>query len=141
MSTPVTQAAGGAVWRRRGGSVEVLVVRRQRYDDVSLPKGKLDHGESHKHAALREVLEETGIRCELGPRLVSTSHSGPLGDKRVKWWAMTPLDPQCEPSAEDPDEISEVCWVDFDDAWSRLSYATDREVLASLAERALRVAD
>ena len=60
MSTTRVEAAGGVVLRGAVGSTEVLVVHRPRYDDWSLPKGKLDKGETGKQAALREVLEETG---------------------------------------------------------------------------------
>ena len=58
------KASGGVVWRRDGdGSRQVVVVHRPRYDDWSLPKGKLDPGESWEEAALREVEEEVGLRC------------------------------------------------------------------------------
>ena len=64
------EAAGGVVWRRGSkGSLKVLLVHRDRYDDWSFPKGKLDAGESHRHAALREVEEETGLRCKTGDEL------------------------------------------------------------------------
>ena len=46
--------------------VKVLIVHRPRYDDWSLPKGKLEPGESARSAAVREVEEETGLRCEVG---------------------------------------------------------------------------
>ncbi len=72
MSAAATiRAAGGVVWRPRAGGVEVVLVHRDRYDDWTLPKGKLDRGETHKEAALREVLEETGIDCRLGRKLAT----------------------------------------------------------------------
>ena len=64
------RAAGGIVVR----DGRVLVVHRPRYDDWSLPKGKLDAGESWESAAVREVEEETGLRCALGPELTPTSY-------------------------------------------------------------------
>ena len=53
------QAAGAVLWRRTGDDIEVALVHRPKYDDWSLPKGKLDEGETHEEAALREVAEET----------------------------------------------------------------------------------
>ncbi|HUH08052.1 MAG TPA: NUDIX domain-containing protein, partial [Egibacteraceae bacterium] len=60
------RAAGGVLWRDVGGRIEVAVVHRPHRADWSLPKGKLDPGESSPEAALREVFEETGIRGRLG---------------------------------------------------------------------------
>ncbi|MEZ5240043.1 MAG: NUDIX hydrolase [Microthrixaceae bacterium] len=139
------RAAGGVVWRPLSGDpgdgVEVVVVHRPRYGDWSLPKGKLEPGEKHKAAALREVLEETGLRCELGPRLMRNTYATPLGPKRVKWWAMTPQDPHAELGAQDPLEVSEVRWVPFAEAWQLLSYGTEREVLARFAGTVLDIGD
>ena len=73
--TGPVRAAGGVVWRRNGaGPVEILLVHRPRYGDWSLPKGKCDKGESDEDCALREVEEETGWRCRLGPELPSTRY-------------------------------------------------------------------
>src|SRR3954470_10760122 len=63
-------AAGGVVVR----DGRVAVVHRPKYDDWSLPKGKLDPGEGFEEAALREVEEETGMRCRLGRELPSTEY-------------------------------------------------------------------
>src|SRR3954470_19701929 len=63
----VVRAAGGIVWRRdERGAIELVIVHRPRYDDWSLPKGKLERGETEEQGALREVAEETGLRCKLG---------------------------------------------------------------------------
>ena len=88
------EAAGGVVWRRGSkGSLKVLLVHRPRYDDWSLPKGKLDPGESHRHAALREVEEETGLRCKLGEELPEVRYEDRKGRaKRVRYWSMEPVD-------------------------------------------------
>ena len=143
----VIRAAGGLVWRRVPGggggrdAVEVLVVHRARYQDCSLPKGKLDPGEKHKAAALREVREETGVACELGGKLCNLTYDTPLGPKRVKWWAMEPSEASAADGAslrpDDPNEIQRVEWLDYSDAWQQLTYGTDREVLATFAEKVL----
>jgi len=123
------QAAGGVVWRRRpDGTVEVAVVHRPKYDDWSLPKGKLDGGESHEDAARREVLEETGLLCELGAELASTSYVDGKGrPKVVRYWSMTVLDGAFRPS----EEVDELRWLTPDAAAALVSNRLDAEVLAS----------
>src|SRR3954471_4387879 len=84
-------AAGGIVHRRADGTppFELLVVHRPRYDDWSLPKGKLDRGETFDAAALREVYEEPGLRCRLGEELGSVRYVDNKGrDKLVRYWLM-----------------------------------------------------
>lgn len=126
------QAAGGVVWRRSAdGRLEILAVHRPRYDDWSLPKGKLVDGETHEAAALREVEEETGLRCALGPELPSTSYQDRRGrDKVVRYWAMTPVEGEFRPS----DEVDRLRWLTVDDAGATLSYERDRPLLAALAD-------
>ena len=81
-------AAGGVV--RRDG--RILLVHRPKYDDWTLPKGKLDAGEGFEEAALREVEEETGFRCELGDELEPTAYTDGKGrEKLVRYWEMTPV--------------------------------------------------
>ncbi len=119
------------MWRRSpDGELEVLLVHRPRYDDWTLPKGKLDAGETHARAAIREVEEETGLRCRLGPELTSTSYRDRKGrPKEVRYWAMTPVDGEFTPT----DEVDEVRWLALEEAPSHLSYPRDRAVLAALA--------
>ena len=125
MSPKQIEAAGGVVVRvGSDGSTEVLVVRRERYEDWSLPKGKVDQGERARDAALREVLEETGLRCELGERLPSVRYEVGGRPKRVKWWTMTVVEDTGGPV--DVDEVSEVRWVPVDEVAELLSYADDR---------------
>ena len=72
MADPVPgeiRAAGAVVWRDGAGGIETALVHRPRYDDWSLPKGKLHEGESLEEAAEREVREETGLSCRLGPHV------------------------------------------------------------------------
>ncbi len=130
--TAVVQAAGGVVWRRSAaGEVEVLLVHRPKYDDWTVPKGKLDPGEDHAGAALREVEEETGLRCALGDELPSTSYRDRHGrSKTVRYWAMTPDDPDSRFTPTD--EVDEVVWLPVDEAKVRLTYERDGRVLDAL---------
>jgi 8-oxo-dGTP diphosphatase len=117
-------AAGGAVVR----DGKVLLVHRPRYDDWTLPKGKLDPGESFEDAALREVEEETGVRCALGRELPGTRYMVGGRPKLVRYWLM---EPQFEAAFEPNDETDELRWATRDEAMSLLSYDRDRDVLAA----------
>src|ERR1700730_879807 len=88
----VVRAGGGAARRRVGGGrLETVIVHRQAYDDWSLPKGKVDPGETDEQTARREVEEETGLVCRLGAELPSTSYRDRHGRRKVvRYWAMTP---------------------------------------------------
>ena len=122
------------VWRRRpDGGTEIILVHRPKYDDWSLPKGKLQDGEDEAAAALREVEEETGLRTVLGRELPGSRYLDRFGrDKTVRYWAMTPA-----PSAEDgaafvPNaEVDEVRWVTPTEAGALLTYERDREIVRS----------
>ena len=134
MSPKQIEAAGGVVVRvGSDGSTEVLVVRRERYEDWSLPKGKVDQGERARDAALREVLEETGLRCELGERLPSVRYEVGGRPKRVKWWTMTVVEDTGGPV--DVDEVSEVRWVAVDAVGELLSYPDEAATLAEALHR------
>jgi 8-oxo-dGTP pyrophosphatase MutT (NUDIX family) len=87
------RAAGGLVVRARiDGSPEVLLVHRPRYGDWTIPKGKAAVGETDEECALREVEEETGLRCVLGRELASTEYLDRRNRaKRVRYWEMTPI--------------------------------------------------
>jgi len=125
---PAIRAAGGVL--RRGG--EYALVHRPKYDDWSLPKGKLNTGESYLRAARREVLEETGHRG-LDPVEVGSIGYDTVAGKRklVRWWSMTATDGEFQPNAE----VDEVAWLPGAQAVQRLNYSNDRHVLA----RALRL--
>ena len=129
--TEVVRAAGGVVWRRDpGGSAEVLLVHRPAYDDWTFPKGKLEPGESEPEAALREVEEETGLRCLLGRELALTSYADARGrPKTVRYWAMaTPVR-----DAAPAHEVDEARWTALEEAEAMLSYERDHRVLGVLA--------
>lgn len=139
---PPIRAAGGVVWRRRDAShleetaVEVALIHRPRYDDWSLPKGKLAAGESELDGAVREVLEETGFHVRVGRPLGETRYDKASGSgtrpKVVRWWAM-----QAETGAFAPNrEVDALEWLTLADASARLTRDTDREVLERFARGA-----
>ena len=123
------EAAGGVIVRdREGGGKEVAVVHRPKYDDWSLPKGKLHPDEDWRDAALREVAEETGLRCDAVAELTPSRYVDPKGrSKRVRWWLMRPLGGECEPS----DEVDELRWIPLERAADVLDYEQDRELVAA----------
>ena len=120
------RAAGGVVWRAGDSGLEVVLVHRPAYDDWSLPKGKVNPGESDEACAIREVEEETGLRCELRLELPSTRyrdrHDRP---KLVRYWAMVPVAGQLAAA----DEVDEARWMDVATAREILSYDRDKAVL------------
>jgi 8-oxo-dGTP pyrophosphatase MutT (NUDIX family) len=123
---PQVRAAGGIVHRGGEDGPEVLVVHRPRYDDWSLPKGKVDKGETLEEAALREVWEETGMRAKLGPYAGAIHYHDRKGrSKRVDWWLMEPIDGDFEPN----EEVDEIRWVGVDRARELLSYDDDAELI------------
>jgi 8-oxo-dGTP pyrophosphatase MutT (NUDIX family) len=124
------QAAGGVVVRKsEDGRREVAVVHRPRYDDWSLPKGKLESGEDSRDAALREVAEETGLRCETLAELPPSRYRDrKRRRKQVRWWLMRPVDGRFEPN----DEVDELRWVPLERAADVLDYEQDRELVAAV---------
>jgi 8-oxo-dGTP pyrophosphatase MutT (NUDIX family) len=119
----VIEAAGGVVRRADG---RIAVVHRPRYDDWSLPKGKLDDGETFEDAALREVEEETGIRAALGAELPAMRYHVRGRPKVVRWWTMTVVD---EGGFVPSDEVDELRWVTRAEAVELLTYDHDRALL------------
>jgi 8-oxo-dGTP diphosphatase len=126
------QAAGGLVAR----DGKVLLVHRPRYDDWSLPKGKLDDGESWEDAALREVHEETGVRARLRDELPPVHYTDNRGrPKTVRYWVMEPVD---VPAFTPNDEVDELQWLAPEEAAQRLSYPHDCELVRTWAQAAGR---
>jgi 8-oxo-dGTP diphosphatase len=124
-SDEVIEAAGGVLWRDTGTALEFALIHRPRYDDWSLPKGKLDPGESHAQAAVREVREETGYAAELGAALGDVAYRHKGRPKRVQYWGMRALGGAFEPNAE----VDQLRWVSYTSARALLSYEHDRALL------------
>jgi 8-oxo-dGTP diphosphatase len=127
------KAAGGVVWRRAGDTVAIAIAHRPRYDDWSLPKGKLDAGESWEDAALREVEEEIGVRARLGDELDPVSYNDRKGRaKVVRYWLMEPED---DTAFTPNDEVDELRWLAPPEAIELLTYPHDAELVEAAAER------
>jgi 8-oxo-dGTP pyrophosphatase MutT (NUDIX family) len=131
-ASPV-RAAGGVVLRRDTSGVRLVLVHRPRYDDWSLPKGKLLQGESHRDAALREVEEETGLGCELEDELPTVEYVDATGrPKAVRYWTMRPI-------VDGPflatREVDEIRWVSPEEADELLTYTHDRDLIRQVRER------
>jgi 8-oxo-dGTP diphosphatase len=127
----IVRAAGGLISRRNErGEVEVLLIHRPHRQDWSFPKGKVDAGETDEACALREVEEETGLRCRAGAELPATSHIDHKGrPKRVRYWVMDALGGRAEPR----NEVDAVRWVRLAEASAALTYERDRELLRAFA--------
>jgi 8-oxo-dGTP diphosphatase len=123
-------AAGAVLWRTGGAdpaasAVEVALIHRPRYDDWSLPKGKIDPGETAPVAAVREIFEETGHHAVLGRRLDLVSYPIEQGIKKVHYWAARSTGGEFTAG----NEVDELVWLPVADAKDKLSYPHDRKML------------
>ncbi len=130
----IIRAAGGVVWRPSAvDGLEIVLVHRPKYDDWSLPKGKLEPGEHRLAAAVREVEEETGIRAVPQVPLPGVTYlTGEPGVRKVvEYWSMRV---QAQRHREPDREVSDVRWVPVAQAADLLTYAHDRGVLAAFTK-------
>ena len=126
--TTVIQAAGAVLWRYSATKkIEIALVHRPRYDDWSLPKGKVEDKESHIACALREVLEETGYTPVFGPEIGQATYKVEEEKKLVRYWSARATDAPVAPV--DKNEIDEVLWLEVKDARKKLTLDDDREIV------------
>lgn len=126
--TKTVQAAGGIVLKKTPkGNLRVLVAHRPRYDDWSLPKGKVDPGETLEQTAVREILEETGYHCRIVAPLETTRYRVGRGIKEVSWYAMRPLPDS--PGFKKNSEVDEVRWLSRAAAKKLVDYDLDRSLI------------
>lgn len=133
----VVQAAGAVCWRKVGGSIQVLLVHREQHSDISLPKGKVDPGETPPQTAVREIAEETGLVIDLGAPLGTTEYTMPGGrEKIVYYWSSEVSAAAVAASTFVPNhEIAAVEWMSVNAARAKLSYDRDRDVLDRFSAR------
>ncbi|BBA99164.1 putative mutT-like protein [Actinacidiphila reveromycinica] len=133
MSSTV-RAAGTVLWRRaaHGAGVEVALIHRPRYDDWSLPKGKLKRGEDHAAAAVRETREETGVECVLGTPLPAAYYWTAGRPKEVRYWAAEAPSAASTPPFSPNDEVDRIVWLPPEAARRRLTHDRDSELVAAL---------
>lgn len=132
-SAKIVLAAGGVLWRpgHRESAAEVAVIHRPRYDDWSLPKGKVDPGETEPVTAVREVFEETGHRVHLGHRVASVSYPIDQRTKKVQYWSARSLGGSFAPN----NEVDDLIWLPAAAAIKKVSYPYDRKVLRRWAKQ------
>jgi len=126
--TPVIRAAGAVLWRYSANKkIEIALVHRPRYDDWSLPKGKVEEKESHIACAYREVLEETGYASIFGPQIGQAMYKVPEGKKVVRYWSAQAIG---EPVGTiDKNEIDEILWLEVKEARKKLTLDDDRAIV------------
>ncbi len=126
---PQIEAAGGVLWRGDPAGPEVALVHRPKYDDWSLPKGKLDRGEHPLLGAQREIAEETGFAARPGRRIGSLRYATLTGPKRVRYWAFEAAEGAFVASRE----VDELWWGRLPAALGRLAAERDRQILEQFA--------
>lgn len=129
----IIQAAGAVLWRySKSKKIEIALVHRPRYDDWSLPKGKVEDKESHIACAYREVLEETGYAATFGPHIGQARYKVPEGKKVVEYWSAKA---SAEPVGTiDKNEIDEILWLEVKEARKKLTLEDDRAIVDFFVE-------
>jgi 8-oxo-(d)GTP phosphatase len=136
ISPSIVVAAGAICWRIVDGKLRILLVHRAAHQDVSLPKGKVDPGETPPQTAVREIAEETGLQVALGVPLTTIGYT--LSDGREKvvhyWAAEVDDDMRAASTFRSNAEIGSLEWVGLGAARKKLSYERDRDVIDRFEE-------
>jgi 8-oxo-(d)GTP phosphatase len=129
----IVLAAGGVLWRpgHRESAEEVALIHRPRYDDWSLPKGKVDPGETEPVTAVREVFEETGHHVQLGRRIATVSYPIEPRTKKVQYWSARSIGGSFAPN----NEVDDLIWLPAPAAIKKVSYPYDRKILRRWAKQ------
>ena len=126
-ATPMIQAAGAVLWRKASDNeLEIAVIHRPRYDDWSLPKGKVEPGESHISAGYREIQEETGYESIFGPEIGTVVYKLEGAPKEVRYWAAAATGQTGKPN---PEEVDQVEWLAPKKAKEKLTNKDDRAIV------------
>ena len=127
LEAPLIQAAGAVLWRKSDNSdLEIAVIHRPRYDDWSLPKGKVESGESHISAGYREIQEETGYESTFGPEIGTVVYKLEGAPKEVRYWAAAAT---IKTGTPNPQEVDEVLWLAPKKAKEKLTNKDDRAIV------------
>ena len=127
LEAPLIQAAGAVLWRKSDNSdLEIAVIHRPRYDDWSLPKGKVESGESHISAGYREIQEETGYESTFGPEIGTVVYKLEGAPKEVRYWAAAAT---VKTGTPNPQEVDEVLWLAPKKAKEKLTNKDDRAIV------------
>lgn len=133
--TKLVMAAGGVIVDPKHPS-RVLVVHRPKYDDWTLPKGKLDKGETAATCARREVYEETGLVCDLFEELAPVHYETPNGNlKTVRYWLMNPIAGELRAN----NEVDAFTWLKRHQAIALLTHDHDHSVVIEAMRRVKEV--
>ena len=126
-NAPLIQAAGAVLWRKSDKlKLEIAIIHRPRYDDWSLPKGKVESGESHISAGYREIQEETGYESTFGPEIGTVVYKLEGAPKEVRYWAAAAT---VKTGTPNPQEVDEVLWLEPIQAKEKLSNKDDRAIV------------
>jgi len=127
LEAPLIQAAGAVLWRKSDISqLEIAVIHRPRYDDWSLPKGKVESGESHISAGYREIQEETGYESTFGPEIGTVVYKLEGAPKEVRYWAAAAT---LKTGTPNPKEVDEVLWLAPKKAKEKLTNKDERAIV------------
>lgn len=127
LEIPLIQAAGAVLWRKSDKlKLEIAIIHRPRYDDWTLPKGKVESGESHISAGYREIQEETGYESTFGPEIGTIVYKLEGAPKEVRYWAAAAT---VKTGTPNPQEVDEVLWLEPMKAKGKLTNKDDRAII------------